>query len=71
VLKEYERCLKCGKKLKNPTARQIGLGSTCAKKVIQAGLKSTAQKRGNKELSHHKLFDIDVEDKDTGSDIDD
>ena len=31
--KEYNYCLRCGRKLKNPEARQLGYGSICYKKI--------------------------------------
>lgn len=31
--KEYEKCLRCGRKLKNEEARQIGYGKTCLYKI--------------------------------------
>lgn len=31
--KEHEYCLRCGRKLKNPTAREIGYGPVCEKKM--------------------------------------
>lgn len=31
--KEHEFCLRCGRKLKNPQARQIGYGAVCLKKM--------------------------------------
>lgn len=31
--KEYSRCLRCGRKLKNEEARKIGYGKICLKKV--------------------------------------
>lgn len=31
--KEYEYCLRCGRKLKNPEARQKGYGMVCEKKM--------------------------------------
>ena len=34
--KEYEFCLRCGRKLKNPEARAIGYGKTCIKKARNA-----------------------------------
>lgn len=30
--KEYQYCLRCGRKLKNPEARKIGYGAICLKK---------------------------------------
>lgn len=35
--KEYEFCLRCGRKLKNPEARYIGYGSICLKKAKNGG----------------------------------
>ena len=31
--KEYEYCLRCGRKLKNPEARLKGFGIICEKKI--------------------------------------
>lgn len=31
--KEHEFCLRCGRKLKNPIARQKGYGMVCEKKI--------------------------------------
>lgn len=31
--KEYEYCLRCGRKLKNPYARSIGYGIVCETRV--------------------------------------
>jgi len=31
--KEYEYCLRCGRKLKNPDARKIGYGKICKEKM--------------------------------------
>lgn len=36
--KEYDYCLRCGRKLKNPNARKLGYGSVCFKKM-QVGTK--------------------------------
>ena len=33
--KEYEFCLRCGRKLKNPKTRIIGLGPVCHRKSLQ------------------------------------
>lgn len=30
---EHEFCLRCGRKLKNPTARERGYGAVCEKKM--------------------------------------
>ena len=32
--KEHEFCLRCGRKLKNPIAREKGYGAVCEKKMI-------------------------------------
>lgn len=37
--KEYEYCLRCGRKLKNPEARIRGFGIICEKKVHKKGSK--------------------------------
>jgi len=31
--KDHEYCLRCGRKLKNPTAREKGYGMVCEKKM--------------------------------------
>lgn len=31
--KEHEYCLRCGRKLKNPVARELGYGKVCEKKL--------------------------------------
>lgn len=33
--KEYNYCLRCGRKLKNPKARQAGYGDICLAKIQQ------------------------------------
>jgi hypothetical protein len=33
--KEYNYCLRCGRKLKNPKARQAGYGDVCLVKIQQ------------------------------------
>ena len=33
IKKEYEYCLRCGRKLKNDKARKLGYGSICIKKI--------------------------------------
>lgn len=33
--KEHEYCLRCGRKLKNPIARQLGYGTVCYNKTVQ------------------------------------
>lgn len=52
--KEYEFCLRCGRKLKNPKTRLIGLGPTCHKKVLQENVQSrklfTAQSTTDSKL---------------------
>ena len=37
--KEYDRCLRCGRKLKNPDARKLGYGAVCWKKRQASGTK--------------------------------
>ena len=32
-IQEHEYCLRCGRKLKNPIARQKGYGAVCEKKL--------------------------------------
>lgn len=31
--KEYQFCLRCGRKLKNPEARKLGMGKVCERKT--------------------------------------
>ena len=33
IKKEYEYCLRCGRKLKNDKARKLGYGGICIKKI--------------------------------------
>ena len=35
-IKEYDRCLRCNRKLKNPEARKIGYGKICYEKQKQS-----------------------------------
>ena len=35
--KEHDFCLRCGRKLKNPHAREIGYGAVCEKKQKSEG----------------------------------
>ena len=44
--KDHEFCLRCGRKLKNPIAREKGYGIICEKKV--------------RIMNNHKLFKSDV-----------
>lgn len=37
--KDHEYCLRCGRKLKNPEARERGYGNICYKKVQFTGKK--------------------------------
>lgn len=48
-MKEHNFCLRCGRRLKNPQARQIGYGVICEKKIKQE--KSRQLFDGNKKLS--------------------
>lgn len=41
--KEYTRCLRCGRILKNPICKELGMGKTCYNKY-------------KKEQLHKKLF---------------
>ena len=34
--KEYDRCLRCNRKLKNEEARKIGYGKICLEKIKKA-----------------------------------
>lgn len=47
--KEHEFCLRCGRKLKNPTAREKGYGVVCEKKM--------------RMIQHPKLFNMEAEQK--------
>ena len=35
ILKDHEYCLRCGRKLKNPKAREKGFGAICERKIKQ------------------------------------
>lgn len=37
----YEKCLLCGKKLKNPKSKMLGYGHNCYKKVVNARQKKS------------------------------
>ena len=39
--KEYEFCLRCHRKLKNPEARKLGYGKICYEKTKSASRKNT------------------------------
>lgn len=43
--KDHEFCLRCGRKLKNPIAREKGYGIVCEKKISHE--------------KNHRLFDVD------------
>lgn len=47
--KEHEFCLRCGRKLKNPKTRILGLGPVCHRKSLQEYEQS------------RKLFDVEKE----------
>lgn len=34
-MEEHEHCIRCGRRLKNKEARQIGYGKVCAKKELK------------------------------------
>lgn len=47
--KEYNYCLRCGRKLKNPKVRQAGYGDVCLAKIQQLSktpLFNTNEERG-------------------------
>ena len=48
--KDHEFCLRCGRKLKNPTAREKGYGAICEKKM--------------RIIDIRKLFDDDLQNDD-------
>lgn len=35
-IKEYDRCLRCNRKLKNQEAKKIGYGKVCLEKIKKA-----------------------------------
>ena len=35
-MKEFDRCQRCGRKLKNPEHRKLGFGPNCYKKFISS-----------------------------------
>lgn len=37
--KDHEYCLRCGRKLKNPQARELGYGVVCERKMKFSGYK--------------------------------
>ena len=39
VQKEFDRCLRCGRKLKKPEHRLLGYGPSCYKKMIKGRLR--------------------------------
>jgi len=50
VLEEHEHCNRCGRRLKNIEARQIGYGKTCYKKMMAAAV-MVEQMRGDQNES--------------------
>lgn len=36
---EYQYCLRCGRKLKNPEAKELGYGKICYEKIKNKGCK--------------------------------
>lgn len=38
-MQEYKYCLRCGRKLKNPEYRKIGMGKTCQEKASKYKIK--------------------------------
>ena len=47
--KDHEFCLRCGRKLKNPTAREKGYGIICEKKI--------KTERGHRLFENNKFCD--------------
>ena len=47
--KDHEFCLRCGRKLRNPQAREIGYGAVCLRKM--------------RTEKSHQLFDADGSEK--------
>lgn len=45
VKKEYEYCLRCGRKLKKPEARQRGYGKICEQKMKTESSKKLFQQK--------------------------
>lgn len=45
-IKEHEYCLRCGRKLKNPIARQKGYGAVCERKMKVGKIKSLFNNKG-------------------------
>lgn len=55
VTKEHEYCLRCGRKLKNPIARQKGYGAVCEKKLqVVANIKPLIYTNPSKTLPVEK-----------------
>lgn len=50
--KDHEFCLRCGRKLRNPDARQVGYGAVCLRKM--------------KVERSRQLFDADGKEKEEG-----
>ena len=48
-VKEHEFCLRCGRRLKNPTAREIGYGAVCYKKMQATVGKKLFEEKEDKE----------------------
>lgn len=46
--KDHEFCLRCGRKLKNPKAREIGYGAVCEKKLKTESSKKLFQNQNEK-----------------------
>ena len=49
--KDHEFCLRCGRKLKNPQARELGYGSICYRKLKTDGISKLFETSGNLQSS--------------------
>lgn len=48
-MKEFNYCLRCGRKLKNPKARQIGYGDICLAKIQHSSKTPLFKTEGREE----------------------
>ncbi len=44
---DYQFCIRCGRRLKTPEARELGMGKICAKKYQEKETKRKLFERGN------------------------
>lgn len=45
--KDHEYCLRCGRKLKKPEARELGYGKTCYRKLMVSASNKLFKSDGN------------------------